>query len=942
MSLVFRAYHAMQRSGLKNTKGEPTFALFAFVNIITNLLEKENPEKIAVVFDRPEPTFRHELYSKYKANRDAFPDDLVPQLPKIKEFLDLIGIPRFETPGFEADDIIGTMTTIASAANLDVACLTNDKDYYQLVNNHVKLYKPNPKGDDDFFIVDTNEVYRKFGVTPDKVIDVLALIGDSSDNIPGVKGIGEKTAIPLIQKYGSIENLYEHIEEIDKKSVKEKLIAGKENSILAKKLVTIKTDVPLEIPPQDIKPGTTNFTELDKFFADAGFHTQRKKWAEKALGYASIQTNEHFNEPIELTDQSGNLSSTKHNYIHVFNNDLLNDLLNDLTGINLLSVDLETSSLDRNTCEIVGIALSAEENKAYYISVFTDDVRKTNKEPVAYSADSLFANLKPVQELDKENEYRAKLLPLNLVLNKLKPILESKHIGKIGQNIKFDAYIFHRFGINLHPIVFDTMIASYLLNSGERHNLDALSKKWLNYTPIPISSLIGEKKSEQKSMKDIDPAIIAEYAGEDADLALKLHNILKPKLKEENLTKLADEIEFPLIDVLVKMESNGVAIDAKMLSEMSLSLDSKAKELAVAIYNEAGVEFNIDSPKQLGEILFDKMGIPAISKTRTGPSTNVNVLSELAPIYPIAAYMLEYRQLQKLRSTYVDALPRLINPATGRIHTTYNQTVASTGRLSSTDPNLQNIPIRTDLGKEIRKAFVSGRKDALILSADYSQIELRIMAYISGDKQLIESFRNGLDIHSATASVLFEKPLIEIDSDMRRIAKTVNFGIMYGLGAFGLAQRLGISRTEGKKIIDNYFEKYPGIRKYIDITIKNAEQQGFAETLCGRKRYFPNINSKNRNLKTIDERAAINFPIQGTASDMMKLAMIKVDRAMTQRNFKSLMMLQVHDELVFEALTEEIDDLRQLVKREMESALGIGDVPVVVDTGVGKNWLEAH
>lgn len=940
--MVFRAYHAMQRSGLKNAKGEPTFALFAFVNIITNLLEKENPERIAVVFDRPEPTFRHELYKEYKANRDSFPDDLVPQLPKIKEFLDLIGIPQFENPGFEADDIIGTLTTVAADEKLDVACLTNDKDYYQLVNNYVKLYKPNPKGDDDFIIVDIDEVYNKFGVSPDKVIDVLALIGDSSDNIPGVKGIGEKTAVPLIQKYGSIENLYEHIEEIDKKAVKEKLIAGKENCFLAKTLVTIKTDVPLEITPQDIKLGAADFTGLDKFFADAGFNTQRKKWAEKALGYSTNAEDEYVNENKDSVELSNDLSSTKHNYIHVFNYTLLDSMLDDLTGLTLLSVDLETSSLDRNSCEIVGIAISAEENKAYYISVFTDNLRKSNKENETYSVDSLFANVTVVREEVKENEYQAKLLPLSEVLIKLKPILESRQIGKIGQNIKFDAYILRRFGVHIRPIVFDTMIASYLLNSGERHNLDALSKKWLNYKPIPITSLIGEKKSDQKSMKDIDPAIIAEYAGEDADLALKLHNILKPKLKQENLAKLADEIEFPLIEVLVKMESNGVAIDDKMLSEMSVIMDSKAKELTDTIYKEAGQEFNIDSPKQLGEILFEKMGIPAVSKTKTGASTNVNVLTELAPMYPIASYVLEYRQLQKLRSTYVDALPRLINPATGRIHTTYNQTIASTGRLSSTDPNLQNIPIRTALGKEIRKAFVSGRKDAVILSADYSQVELRIMAHISGDKQLIQSFRNGLDIHSATASVLFDKSLDDIDSDMRRIAKTVNFGIMYGLGAFGLAQRLGLSRTEGKNIIDNYFEKYPGISKYIDSTVKNAEEKGYAETLCGRRRYFPNINSKNRNLKTIDERAAINLPIQGTASDMMKLAMINVDKAMTKGNFKSLMMLQVHDELVFEVITDELDDLQQLVKAEMESALGLGDVPVVVDTGVGSNWLEAH
>ena len=941
MSVVFRAYHAMQRSGLKNSMGEPTFAIFAFVNILTNLLDKENPKNIAVVFDRPEPTFRHVMYPLYKANRAAFPDDLAPQLPKIKQFLDLISIPRIEIAGFEADDIIGTLTKIATEHKIDVACLTNDKDYYQLVNQHVRLYKPNPKGDEDFQIVDLDGVNQKFGVSPDKVIDVLALIGDTSDNVPGVKGIGDKTAIPLIQKYGSVENLYVNIDEIASNSVKDKLIAGKENCELAKVLVTIKTDVELDLHISELKQGLPDYNGLDKFFADAGFNTLRKKWAEKGLksGVNVLETSETAKSELHTA------ASTGHKYIHVWNKEIFGEMLNEIKNINLLSVDLETSSLDRLSCDIVGIALCAVEGRAFYVSVYTDTEGHTGgySQDISFSSDSLFADLQQQSDATVPTvKFADQLLPLSYVLDKLKPILENHKIQKIGQNIKFDTFILSRFGIEVSPVSFDTMIASYLLNPDELHNLDVLSQKWLNYTPIPITSLIGEKKSTQISMKDVDPSLIAEYAGEDADLALKLYNKLKPELEREKLLKLAEDIEFPLIEVLTRMEKNGVAIDTSMLKEMSVLIDSQAKALTEKIYKEAGQEFNIDSPKQLAEILFEKLMIPPLSKTKTGNSTNVTVLSQLAPIYPIAAFMLDYRQLQKLRSTYVDSLPKMIDKKTGRIHTTYNQTIASTGRLSSTDPNLQNIPIRTDLGKEIRKAFVPGSKDAMLLSADYSQIELRIMAHICDDKQLTDSFKNGLDIHSATASILFDKPLKEVNSDMRRVAKTVNFGIMYGLGAFGLSQRLGISRNEGKEIIDNYFSKYPGIRKYIDQTIKSAEKTGYAETLCGRRRYFQNINSKNHNLKTMDERAAINHPIQGTAADMLKIAMINIDKEMRRRKMKSMMLLQVHDELVFEAMKSELDELRQLVRSGMESALPLGDVPVIAETGVGPNWLDAH
>lgn len=953
MSVVFRAYHAMSRSGLKSPSGEPTFAVFAFANILTSMLEKEAPEHIVVAFDRKEPTFRHLRYPLYKANRDAFPEDLVPQLQRIKELIHLLGIRQIELAGFEADDIIGTLTTTASQHKIEVACLTSDKDYYQLVNDYVKLYKPSKNSDEDFDIVSYKEVHDKFGVTPDKVIDVLALIGDSSDNIPGVLGIGEKTAIPLIQRFGTVEGVYDNLDEIEKAVVKNKLIANREMAFLSKELVTIKTDVPLDMKIDELDWQTPDFKGLDTFFKEVNFGTLRKKWAEKGLkaginvldnstvsnNIVTEQTEATFDEPE--TDKEKTISDTQHKYRLVNTIVQMNSMIAEISKAEILSVDLETSSLNKMDCNIVGIAISCKEDEAYYIAVnddFADFEEKKSKE----QTDSLFDFEENIAQDNIEIPFKEKLIGLTTVIPMIKPVFENPDIGKIGQNIKFDAFILKRYGISLSPLVFDSMIASYLLNPDEQHNLDALSKKWLNYLPVKITSLIGEKKSTQKSMRDVDPEEIAQYAGEDADLALKLTNLLRPEIDNAKLTKLADEIEFPLLEVLIKMELNGIAIDEKMLKQMSKDAVVQAEELTKKIYEEAGSEFNIDSPKQLSFILFEKMQIAPISKTKTGYSTDVSVLNILALTYPIADLLLQYRQIVKLKSTYIDALPRMVNSRTGRIHTTYNQTIASTGRLSSTDPNLQNIPIRTDLGKEIRKAFVPQGKDRIIMSADYSQIELRIMAAICNDSQLVESFKNGLDIHASTAAVLYDIPLEEVNSDMRRIAKTVNFGIMYGLGAFGLSQRLGLGRRESQEIIDNYFAKYPGIRQYIDETIHFTEKNGYAETMCGRRRFFPNITSKNRNLKQADERAAINLPIQGTASDMIKLGMIRVDKSMVKHGLKSKMMLQVHDELVFEAYLNEVEELKALVKYELENALSLGEVPVLVEIGTGDNWFAAH
>ena len=578
------------------------------------------------------------------------------------------------------------------------------------------------------------------------------------------------------------------------------------------------------------------------------------------------------------------------------------------------------------------MAFAINEGEAYYIP--TDGLSTGDKKSSKNS--SLFDESEATKVWDS-------MLPFAEVVEAIKPVLENKNIGKCGQNLKFDAYIMNRFGIDLSPIVFDSMVASYILDPDSKHNMDDLSKKWLNYAPVSISTLIGEKKSKQISMREVDPKSISDYACEDADVALKLKNILEKELaKEPKLHALAKDIEFPVIEVLRRMETAGVAINKAALAELSSRISIETKNLTAKIYEEAGIDFNIDSPKQLGHILFEKLMIPPVKKTKTGYSTDVQVLTQLAEIYPIAEYILDYRTIVKLKSTYIDALPKLINPETGRIHTTYNQTVASTGRLSSTDPNLQNIPIRTEMGKEVRRAFIPQDKNNIILSADYSQIELRIMAYICNDDKLIGAFKEGLDIHAATAAVLFDKDLEAVNQDDRRIAKTVNFGIMYGLGSFGLSQRIGIGRKEAKEIIDNYFEKYAGIKKYMDMTIQSCRETGYAETLCGRRRYFKDINSSNHNLRTAAERGAINMPIQGTASDMMKIAMINIDRLMREQKLKSRMMLQVHDELVFEAIPEELDILKSLVVEEMQNALKLGDVPAIVDTGTGADWYEAH
>lgn len=945
MSLVFRAYHAMQKTQLQSPGGELTFAVFGFVNIITSLLEKEKPERVAIVFDRPEPTFRHIQFPEYKANRDEFPEDLVPQLARIKEFLDLIRMPRLEMAGYEADDVIGTIAKQASKNDIKVFCLTSDKDYYQLVDENIRLMKPSRLSNEDFDYVGVNDVPEKFGVTPQQVIEVMALTGDAVDNIPGVKGIGEKTAIPLIQKYGSLEKLYENLNEIDKASVKSKLEQDREKAFLSKELVTIMTTVPIDVSHEDLHLNEPDYLKLDEFFKAMGFTTLRKKWRLKSdiTDFEAAKQDSGVTETApEPLPELKTIDSEKHDYSLINREADLRRLVDEISRCGIIAVDLETSSLDRNSCEIVGIAIATAPDRAFYIAVSGELPEGAKNEPagVKENDDSQFSMFGEVPV--PKPSMRENCLDIYMVIEALKPCLESEKIGKCGQNLKFDSSILSRYGVNVHPVEFDSMLASYILDPDRQHNLDALSKLWLNYEPVPITSLIGEKKKTQISMRDLDPSEIKDYACEDADLALKLRNVLLEELKKESLYTLAKDIEFPVSEVLTRMERNGVAIDEAALAELSVQIARDAKDLTVKIYEEAGAEFNIDSPKQLGDILFNRMGIPSVKKTKTGDSTDVQVLSQLAPSYPIASMILDYRTLVKLKSTYIDALPKLVNPATGRIHTTFNQTIASTGRLSSTDPNLQNIPVRTELGKDIRRAFVPQDKSWSILSADYSQIELRIMAYICKDPNMVDAFKRGFDIHASTASKLYAIAIEDVTSDQRRTAKTVNFGIMYGLGSFGLSQRLNIGRREAQEIIDNYLATFPGIKQYIDMTIKSTTEKGYAETLNGRRRFFPDIRNNNRNLRTAAERAAINMPIQGTASDMMKIAMINVDREMARRKMRSLMTIQVHDELVFEAHPAELEELTAMVKTEMESAMSLGDVPVIVETGVGKNWLEAH
>ncbi len=916
-ALAYRAYFAMISHPLINSRGENTSAIFGFANYLMKIIGDEKPDYLVAVFDTPEPTFRHKEYPEYKATREKMPEEMAGQLGNIKKMLNSFGVPTIERPGYEADDVIGTLALLAAKENIDVYMVTGDKDFMQLITPRIKMYKPGRSGT-DVEIVDEKGVEKKFGVKPSQVIEVLALTGDAVDNVPGIKGVGEKTAIPLIQKYGTVEKVLANADMIDKPALREKIKTGKEMARLSRKLVTIKTDVPLGVDFHSLKERNPDGAEVARLFNELEFRTLLKR-AQQVVGgkveEEAAQPEPETAEEPEFADFK-DIKSVKHRYELITDAAALQKLAEKLKKAELVSMDTETTSIDPLRAELVGISFSVKPREAYYINV-------------ASEGGDLFSGAEAVPGVSVKNVVRI-----------LKPIFESTKIRKVGQNLKYDVLVLSNYGIWTRGISFDSMVAAYVVDPDGQHNLDALARKYLGYEPVPIEELIGKGKN-QKSIRDVPPEVVAEYSGEDADVALQLMESLQNKLDKTNLTALCEKMEFPLIEVLASIERCGVKIDTEILGQISKELERMIENMETEVHGQAGEEFNINSPKQLAEILFNKMGLVPTKKTKTGYSTDVFVLEELSAQHPIAENILNYRKLTKLKGTYVDALPTLINPRTGRVHTSFNQTVAATGRLSSSDPNLQNIPIRGEMGKEIRKAFVPGEKGWVMLSADYSQIELRVMAHICKDEGLIDAFKKHEDIHRTTASKVFGVAPEKVTSDMRRKAKEVNFGLLYGIGPYGLKIRLGISQGEAKEVIDTYFQRFPRVREYISGTVEFARKHGYVETLLGRRRYLANINSKNSAVRNAEERQAINMPIQGTAADMIKLAMIDIYREMEKRKMKSRMILQVHDELVFETPKSELKELEELVAQKMKNAMKLS-VPVEVELGTGPNWLDAH
>ncbi|MGO9480582.1 MAG: DNA polymerase I [Candidatus Kryptoniota bacterium] len=924
-ALAYRAYFAMISHPLINSKGQNTSAVFGFANYLMKIIGDEKPDYLVAVFDTAEPTFRHKQYPEYKATREKMPEEMISQLAHIKKVLYAFGVPTVERPGYEADDVIGTLALLASKESIDVFMVTSDKDFMQLVTPKIKMYKPGKSGT-EVEIVDEKGVAAKFGVKPSQVIDVLALTGDAVDNVPGIKGIGEKTAIPLIQKYGTVEKVLSNADKIEKPALRDKLKEGKDMALLSKKLVTIKTDVPLGVDFHTLKEKNSDSAEIARIFNELDFRSLIKK-AQQIVSPSAGEAKEQLkNEGIDDEDSNlkgqdeeedyKDITSVKHSYKLITDVIELQKLVDKLKKSEFISMDTETTSTNAVAADLVGIALSIKPHEAYYISV-------------ASESGDLFSAAEARRGVNIKDTIKL-----------LKPIFESAKIKKIGQNLKYDMLVLSNYDVWTTGVAFDSMVAAYVINPDGQHNLDALAKEYLKYKPVAIEELIGKGKN-QKNMREISPEVVAEYSGEDADVALQLMGVLQKKLEKLDLLRLCEKMEFPLIEVLAAIERAGVKIDTEILAQISKELERMIENIGSEIYKLAGEEFNINSPKQLGEILFNKMKLDPAKKTKTGFSTDVFVLEELSSQHEIAGKVLDYRKLTKLKGTYVDALPTLIDPRTGRVHTSFNQTVAATGRLSSSNPGLQNIPIRGEMGKEIRKAFVPGEKGWVMVSADYSQIELRIMAHICRDEGLIDAFNKHEDIHRTTASKVFGVAPDQVTPDMRRKAKEVNFGLLYGIGPYGLKIRLGISQTEAKEVIDTYFHRFPRVREYINSTLDFARKHGYVETLQGRRRYLANINSKNSAVRMAEERQAINMPIQGTAADMIKLAMINIYREMKKKDMKSRMILQVHDELVFESPKGELNELEKLVADKMKNAMVL-NVPIDVEVGSGPNWLDAH
>ena len=912
-ALIYRSYYAFIKMPRINSKGVNTSAIFGFVNSLEDVLKRETPSHIAVVFDPAGPTFRHEAFEQYKAQREETPEVIRLSVPIIKDIIRAYNIPILEVPGYEADDVIGTIAGQAAKQGFDVYMMTPDKDYGQLVDEHVYMYRPHFGG--GFDTLGVEEVKAKFGIqSPEQVIDLLGLMGDSSDNIPGCPGVGEKTAQKLIEEYGNIENLLANTDTL-KGAIKKKIEENKEQIIFSKFLATIKTDVPIEFNAEECIQVTANEEKLTELFNDLEFRTfinRRSSEVKKTPSKAPIQGSlfAEFEAEDTVAPEYSNLSdlkSTPHVY-HLIDTEREREELGDiLKGLENFAFDTETDNLNPILSGLVGMSFAFKENEAYYV-------------PVPHNR----------QEAQK-------------VLAPFKEALENPNIKKIGQNIKFDIMVLRKYGVKVTGPLFDTMIAHYLLNPELRHNMDYLAETYLQYKTIAIEKLIGPRGKNQLSMRDVPIEKVYEYAAEDADITLKLKNHFEPELKKENLETLFYDIEMPLIYVLAEMELTGVTVDTAALKQSSVTMTKELEEMEQEIYQLAGMKFNLNSPKQVGEVFFDKLKIAEkAKKTKSGSYiTSEDVLEKLRGKHPIVGKLLEYRGLKKLLGTYIDALPELINPETGKIHTSFNQTVTATGRLSSTNPNLQNIPIRDEIGREIRKAFIADNENCLFFSADYSQIELRIMAHLSNDRHMIDAFNSGEDIHAATAAKIYNLPIPEVTGDMRRKAKTANFGIIYGISIFGLAERLNISRGEAKELIDGYFLSYPRIKEYMDESIEVARKNGYVETIFKRKRYLPDINSHNAVVRGYAERNAINAPIQGSAADIIKVAMVRIFNRFEKEGLKSKMTLQVHDELNFNVYKDEAEKVEQIVLEEMENAYKL-QVPLIADCGEGNNWLEAH
>jgi DNA polymerase-1 len=920
MALAYKAYFAFITRPLITSKGEPSSAVFGFVNQLLKILEDTKPDYVAVAFDSHGKTFRHEQFADYKGTRQEMPDDMRPQIDRIKQIINALHIQSYILDRYEADDIIGTAVCKAEQQGFECFVITPDKDFNQLVTDKVKIIRPGGKAADEIVIYDVNRVKEEFGFEPKQMIDYLALIGDSSDNIPGVAGIGPKSAIPLIQKFGSVEAIYEHIDEVDKAGIKNKLIAGKENAFLSKKLATIHCLVPLEFDFELTKLRRPDFDTLKDIFLELEFKTFYSR-------LLTFYHNEKIQEPGDTKPGAGELVEEKPKDISSYDGSKVEykliptiedakALAEKLNGQSLFVYDTETDGIKNFSFNIAGASFSTKVNEGYYVAVNPYE-----------------------QPKDLFSKYNDRLHISDFV-KIFKPVFENKNIKKVCQNAKFDIAVLRNYGINVENFYFDTMLASYVIDPDQKHGMDELSQKYLGYKPIPLTDLIGAKKDASKIM-DVDLNSISCYSCEDADVTYRLYEVLKKELERLNLNRVAFEIEFPLIPVLEDMERTGIKVDVDVLKLLSIDLQVKLNEYTKNIYDCCGEEFNINSPIQLQKILFDKLGLKSGKKTKTGYSTDAKSLEMLKGEHEIIEMILDFRQVAKLKSTYADSLPGLINSNTGRIHTSFNQTVASTGRLSSNDPNLQNIPIRTELGKEIRKAFVPADKDHVILSADYSQIELRIMASICGDEALVKAFKQKEDIHRSTAALVFMVDPKDVTPEMRRRAKEVNFGILYGIGPFGLKTRLGITQTHAKEIIQTYFNTFKRVKFFMDDCVAKAQEKGYAETLMGRRRILRNINSSNRVVRQFEERVAINMPIQGTAADMIKLAMINIYNELKKRKARTKMVLQVHDELLFDAHKDEVDELRPLIKELMETALPM-DVPIVAETGIGDNWLDAH